>query len=173
MTPSAVTAGGLVLDIAGALILAFGLVLKTPEAALKESTPTWNFNASLDASIAAQTADAQVEATLLVTGFAVQLASALGWHESSWFATCVAVVIASIVAVAAWVFLIRVWRPHRLIEALFPEHPSASSGASRRRALKLANEIERSSDRERSRDPLLRGEIADHHVHLIRLAAEH
>jgi len=29
----------LVLDIAGAVILAFGLVLKTPEAALEESTP--------------------------------------------------------------------------------------------------------------------------------------
>jgi len=37
----------------------------------------------------------------------------------------------------------------------------------------LANEIERSSDRERSRYPRLRGEIADHYVDLIRPAAKH
>lgn len=129
MTPSAVTAGGLVLDIAGAVILAFGLVLKTPEAALEESTPRAGFNAALDASIASQTADAQVGATLLVAGFGVQLVAALGLDESSWQATGLAVGIASLVAVAAWVFLIRFWRPRRLTQALYVRLRSLDVGS--------------------------------------------
>jgi hypothetical protein len=76
--PSALTAAGLIFDIAGALILALGLVLKTPQATLDEATPKWNFNAALDASLAAQSADAQVGAGALVLGFTLQIGTALG-----------------------------------------------------------------------------------------------
>ena len=44
MTPPAITVGGPVLDIAGAVILAFGLVLKTPEAALERLGPWRDWN---------------------------------------------------------------------------------------------------------------------------------
>jgi hypothetical protein len=128
MTPSAVSACGLTLDISGAVIIALGLVLKTPDQALEESTPKWNFNAVLDASIAAQTADAQVGAGLLVAGFAVQMASALGWHESSWRATGIGLALGAVVAVAAWVLLVRFWRPRRIIEALFARLRSLGIG---------------------------------------------
>ena len=119
MSPSAVTAGGLVLDIAGAMIIALGLVLKTPEAALEESTPRWGFNAALDASLAAQTADAQIGAAMLVMGFAVQIAAALGWHEESWLATGIALGTAGVAAASAWVFLNRFWRPRRIRQVLY------------------------------------------------------
>jgi len=119
VTPSAVTAGGLVLDIAGALILASGLVLKTVEEALDEASPRYDFNASLDASLASQTADAQVGAAVLVAGFLVQGAAALGWHEASWWATIAAVVAAGAAAAGAWMFLTRRWRPMRIRDALF------------------------------------------------------
>ncbi len=42
-----------------------------------------DINAALEAGLAAQTADAQVDACLLVLGFAVQIASTLGWHGGS------------------------------------------------------------------------------------------
>src|SRR5712691_2880741 len=129
MSPSAVTAGGLVLDITGAIILALGLVLKTPEGALEESTPKWDFNAALDASLAAQTADAQVGAGMLVAGFGVQIAAALGWRESSWGATGVALGASAAVAVAAWVFLNRFWHPHKITGALFARMRSLGVGS--------------------------------------------
>lgn len=101
------------------MILALGLVLKAPERALEESTPKWDFNAALDASLAAQTADAQVGAGMLVAGFAVQMVAALGWHEPSWNATGFALGAASAVGVAGWVFLVRFWRPRKITQALF------------------------------------------------------
>ena len=119
MSPSAVTAGGLVLDITGAILLVRGLVLKTPEVALEESSPKWNFNAALDASLAAQTADAQVGAGMLALGFGAQMAAALGWHESSWWTTGIALVAGMVAAVAAWEFLDHFWRPRKIEQALF------------------------------------------------------
>jgi hypothetical protein len=119
MSPSAATAGGLLLDISGAIILALGLVMKTPELALEESTPRWDFNAVLDGSLAAQTADAQVGAGLLVLGFGVQMAAALGWRESSWLATGLALGAAALVATAAWMFLRYFWRPRKITQVLF------------------------------------------------------
>jgi hypothetical protein len=128
MSPSAVAAGGLALDIAGALTLALGLVLKTPQGVLEESTPRYGFNAALDASLAAQTADAQVGAGLLVSGFAVQLASTLGWHEASWWATSYALAAGAVLAALAWLFLKRIWRPRKIIEVLFARLRSLNVG---------------------------------------------
>ena len=128
MSPSAVTAGGLVLDIAGAIILVRGLVLKRPEEALEESTPRYDFNAALDAGLAAQTADAQVGAALLVFGFGVQMATALGWHESSWWATGIALGAGAVTAVAAWEFLDRFWRPRKIREVLIARLRSLGVG---------------------------------------------
>lgn len=59
-------------------------------------------------------------------------------------------------------------RRTRLHSALTGCATSAGQG----RALELASEIERSSDSECSRYARLRGECADHHIHLIRLAAK-
>jgi hypothetical protein len=95
-------------------MLALGLVVKTPQRALDESTPTWNFNVALDASLAAQTADAQVGAAMLMTGFGIQMAGALGWHESSWVATGIALASAIATASLTWVFLVFFWRPRRI-----------------------------------------------------------
>jgi hypothetical protein len=46
------------------------------------------------------------------------MASALGWHESSWRATAIAVVAGVLAAGAAWVFLARHWRPRSTKRAL-------------------------------------------------------
>jgi hypothetical protein len=128
MTPSAVTAGGLVLGITGAVILAMGLVLKTPQATLEESTPKWDFNALPDASLASQTADAQVGAGMLVFGFGEQMVAALGSDESSWLATGIALGASSVVAVGAWVFLARFWRPRKITNVLFARLRSLEVG---------------------------------------------
>ena len=71
--PSAFAAGGLVLDIGGALLLALALVFKTPDRAAGESEPRMDFNVDLDVGLAEQTADAQAGASLLTLGFALQL----------------------------------------------------------------------------------------------------
>jgi hypothetical protein len=113
-----VAAGGLVLDIAGAVILALGLVLKTSTQTLDESTPRHDFNAVLDASLASQVADAQVGATLLVLGFGAQLAAALGWDTSSSRATALTMSIAAAGAVGAWSCLRSYWRPSRTRDLL-------------------------------------------------------
>jgi hypothetical protein len=115
--PSAVAAGGLVLDIAGGLLLASGLMFKKPQQVVRE-TVTWggdDVNVDLDASLAKQTADARIGATLLALGFSVQLAGALGWHRTSdWRAVIYATVSAFLLDLAAVVLLLRVWRPRHL-----------------------------------------------------------
>jgi hypothetical protein len=126
--PSALTTGGLILDIAGALILALGLVVKTPEATLEEATPRWDFNVYLDASLATQTADAQVGATLLSAGFALQMGGALGWHIVGWSWTTVALVVSLAVAMGAFTFLRHRWRPRKVEDMLFARLRSAQLG---------------------------------------------
>jgi hypothetical protein len=126
--PSALTAAGLIFDIAGALILALGLVLKTPQAALDEATPRWGFNAVLDASLAAQSADAQVGAGALVLGFALQTGTALGWQERSWTSTAIAVIVAIVCVASAWLFLLRWLRPHRIRELLAARLAASETG---------------------------------------------
>lgn len=108
-------AAGLVLDIAGALLLAMGLMFKKPQHAIGETTPRWDFNLDLDASLARQTADAQVGGLLLTLGFAIQMVAALGWHRtSSWSAVTYATVLAFALDLVCVVSLFRVWRPRHL-----------------------------------------------------------
>jgi hypothetical protein len=114
LKPSAVTVGGLLLDIVGAVVLAFGFIFRKPSKAVAEATPMWDYNVSLDASLAAQTADAQVGAALLVLGFAVQMLAALGWHRnSSWSAVALAIPSAATLDALALLFLFKYWRPTR------------------------------------------------------------
>ena len=49
-----------------------------------------------------------------------------------------------------------------------PHGPASQNGRTH-----LAREVERSSDRECLSYPLFRGAVTNHHIHLIRLAAEH
>ena len=79
---SPIAAGGLILDIAGALTLAAAFMFKRSKARRTETSTYYNFNASLDLSLARQTADAWVGGLLLSTGFGAQLAAALGWRPS-------------------------------------------------------------------------------------------
>lgn len=106
------------LDIAGAWFLAMGIVMKKPDAAIEEATGKYDFNPALEASLAAQTADAQVGAVVLTAGFGVQMAAALGWHEPSWCATVIAILVGVLAAAAAWLFLHRYWRPRSVKRAL-------------------------------------------------------
>ena len=107
---SAIAAGGLVLDIAGALLLAVGLMFKTPKRAINEATPRYDFNVELDANVAMQTADAQVGALLLVSGFAAQFASSLGVHATTWWDIGLAIGAAAAVDAVATLFLFWKWR---------------------------------------------------------------
>ena len=107
---SAVAAGGLTLDIAGALLLASGLMFKPPRKAIEEASPMWDFNAALEANVASQTADAQVGAVLLVAGFVAQLVSALGVHAATWSDVAVAAGSAAVVDLVAVAFLLLLWR---------------------------------------------------------------
>jgi hypothetical protein len=108
------------LDIVGAVILASGFIFRKPSKAVAESTPTYGYNLALDASLAAQTADAQVGALLLVLGFAVQMVSALGWHRNSaWLAVGLAIGSAVALDALALLLLFGYWRPRQLRAMLY------------------------------------------------------
>jgi len=118
-TISALAAGGLTLDIAGALLLALGLMFKKPRQAIEEASPKWDFNTDLETSLASQTADAQAGGSLLILGFVVQLAAALGWREATWLDVAAAVASAAVLDAAVVVLLFRWWRPWQLRRMLF------------------------------------------------------
>jgi hypothetical protein len=59
MQASALAAAGLLLDIAGAIVLGSAVFLRRAEQALEEATPKWDFQTDLHVSLARQTADAQ------------------------------------------------------------------------------------------------------------------
>ncbi len=111
---SAVAAGGLTLDIAGALLLALGLMFKKSAQAVEEASPKWSFNVDLEVALATQTADAQVGALLLVAGFGGQLAASFGARESTWSDVGLAMGAAGVIDVAAALFLFKSWRPFHL-----------------------------------------------------------
>jgi hypothetical protein len=75
--------GGLVLDLAGALILALALALKAPAQRQAESAQALNFNAALDLELARQRSSAIAGALLLFMGFVFQFVASLGAHPSS------------------------------------------------------------------------------------------
>lgn len=129
MSVSAVAAGGLTLDIAGALLLASGLMFKPPEKAIDEASPKWNFNVALEANAASSTADAQVGAVLLAAGFAGQLASTLGARGAGWYAVGLAIGLALAIDFDALLFLVCVWRPWHIRRLLAARLASLEMGS--------------------------------------------
>jgi hypothetical protein len=81
-TISALSAGGLILDIGGAIILAIGLIGKKQSAMIRESQSPYGGSANplLILAMVRQRVDAQVGVTLLVLGFVCQMDSPLGWQ---------------------------------------------------------------------------------------------
>jgi hypothetical protein len=79
---SPIAAGGLVLEVAGALALASAFMLKLPRAWRQEATPYAGINARLFLSGAKQTADAWIGGALLAFGFSGQFAASAGADPS-------------------------------------------------------------------------------------------
>lgn len=98
---SAVAAGGLTLDIAGALLLAYALITRSPTRAVAEGVSAISFNLELDMGKARETIDARVGALLLVAGFGGQLAADVGFRASTGLEAADAIVAALIVDIAA------------------------------------------------------------------------
>ena len=117
MLASPIAAGGLVLDIAGALILASAFMLKRPTAWRQESTTYVGGNAPLFLSAAKQTADAWVGGALLAAGFAAQLVPTVGADPPwlcLWLTLPVAISVSAIAAAVLW----RVLRPLNIQRAI-------------------------------------------------------
>jgi hypothetical protein len=84
---SPIPAGGLILDIGGALFLASSFILKKPTDIAYEAMSVVGWNSRLLISAAKQKAEAQIGAVLLVAGFLAQLTSYVDWHPS-WARLC-------------------------------------------------------------------------------------
>jgi hypothetical protein len=96
---SPLAAGGQLLDIAGALALAWALVFKRPESARAESRSGFGGeNPVLFLSLTKQTADAWVGGALLASGFFAQLLSSAGVRPA-WL--CLPLALGGAVAIAA------------------------------------------------------------------------
>ncbi len=114
------TVAGLLLDIAGAIILGYAIFGRSPERALLESQFRYDFNVDLHLSLATQTADAQAGIALLVGGFVMQLVSGLGFSSDSGYVLA-AVVAAAIAAIAAVCLALVRWLRPRERKAAFYE----------------------------------------------------
>jgi len=112
---SPITAGGLTIDIAGAVLIASALAFKRPKARLLEAGTTYGWNVHLEAGLARQTADAQVAGLLLVAGFLGQLLGAAGIHGSWWPTFLFAVAFIG----SAFVFLDTVLRKKAVADAFW------------------------------------------------------
>jgi hypothetical protein len=101
---SPVASAGLVLDVAGALLIAFGLIVKRPEEIAREVGSYLGSNPYLHISLLTQTADAQVGAAYLTLGFTGQLFAAAGWHPriSEFWAVVLASGLAAVGFGIAW-----------------------------------------------------------------------
>ncbi len=110
---SPITAGGLLLDIAGAYVLAMAFMFKNPKEARREAaTGIVGGNTFLYISLAKQTADAWVGATLLTGGFLAQLLdNAIGGERPSWLCLGITLSIAGALIVVAVLLLHFVVRP--------------------------------------------------------------
>src|SRR5712691_8121189 len=123
-----IAAGGLGLDIGGALLLASSFILKKPGQIYLETESFYGGNPQALISAAKQKAEAEVAGVLLTLGFLGQLTWPLGWlpHWAHLYWTLPAAVAAD---VAAWLFVRHVWRRMRVqatvaaaLDASFSEH---------------------------------------------------
>ena len=103
---------GLIVDIAGAWAIAFGVMWKREEDIVTETTTFVGYNGALLESIAKQKADAQVGAVLLTIGFVGQFVASIGW-ESSWAHWWWTIPVAIGVGAGGFAFLMWYWRPRR------------------------------------------------------------
>jgi hypothetical protein len=104
MNVSPVAAAGLVLDVAGALFIAAGLIVKRPAAIAREAGSYFGSNRYLHLSLIVQKSDAQVGAAFLVAGFAGQFLASSGWRPDvrEIVAVLIACALAGLGAVVAW-----------------------------------------------------------------------
>jgi hypothetical protein len=112
---SPLSAAGLVLDIAGAVVLASAFAFKTPRHIEAEAGTYFGFNAPLLLSLAKQTADAWTGAGLLVLGFAAQFESALGSRALSLRITLPVAIALALGAFAGLHLWLRPWNVRRVI----------------------------------------------------------
>jgi hypothetical protein len=117
---SPLTAGGLILDVAGAIGLASAFMFKKPRDVRAEGSSYWDFNAPLVVSLAKQTADAWVGGALLVLGFLGQFAQSVGWRPSGLrlFHTIPAAVAVAVGAFLLLWFVLRPWNVRRAIASM-------------------------------------------------------
>jgi hypothetical protein len=114
---SPLAAGGLLLDVAGALMLASAFIFKRPSSVRSETAGYWGANPYLFVSLAKQTADAWIGGALLASGFLAQLLSAAN-VRASWLGVDGALAAAGAVDLLALLALWRVLRPFNVRRAL-------------------------------------------------------
>jgi hypothetical protein len=113
-----ITAGGYILDIAGALCLASAFMFKRPTDVQKESASYYGSNPFLGPSLAKQTADAWVGGFLLALGFTAQFLQSVG-VDPSWACLWLTIPLALgivLVAVLLLFLVLRPWNVRRLTE---------------------------------------------------------
>jgi hypothetical protein len=110
---SSITAAGLVLDIAGATILASALVFSPVSTFLAQNWGGESFSPLLDIGVAEQRADAYVGLSLLIGGFVAQFDQALDWNPH-WASLQWTVPAALSLVVGSWL-LLRYWLRPRLV----------------------------------------------------------
>jgi hypothetical protein len=107
---SAISAAGLVFDIAGGVFIALSFVTKRPKEVVAEAADLWDGNPKRYLSLAEQSADAKLGAVMLAIGFTLQTVGALGWRPG-WAPADVVVPMAAFIDVLALLLLHRVFRP--------------------------------------------------------------
>lgn len=117
---SPLTAGGLLLDIAGAVALAMSFMTKKEKEALQEAGTYAGQNPFLFLSLAKQKADAWVGAALLIMGFLAQFVANVIDDEPDWLSLCRALAAGAMLATLGGVLLRYGVRPYfvgRAVEA--------------------------------------------------------
>jgi hypothetical protein len=107
---SPIAAGGLVLDVGGALALASAFMLKRPREWHLESLMFPGGNTLLLLSAAKQTADAWVGAAFLAAGFSLQFSASVGW-DPAWASLWRTLPVALALDVLGAVLMFRYLRP--------------------------------------------------------------
>jgi hypothetical protein len=116
LVSSPFAAGGLVLDLTGAIILAIALALKRPAQRQAQTEQALKYNAAVDLDLARQRVAAIVGVLLLVLGFACQLVASLGVQPSAqaWIAPIAAAYL-SLVTLGFLGLVLWPWAEHRAI----------------------------------------------------------